>query len=73
MNMLHSITLHRGNIAVVCGGVLCGFQGWFTKVRYFNLQTGAQFSWFDPHDPYRLAEVKLGGKPALALACRFVK
>ena len=53
--------------------VISGDEDDMTKVKSYNLQTGAELSSVNHHDANGVAGVKLGGKMTLAVSCRSVK
>ena len=68
IDAITSITLLSGSTAVISGNE-AGIQ----KVKWFNLQTGAELSSLNLYDAHGVAGVKLGGKLVLAVARRLVK
>ena len=49
-------------------GVICGDEPWTRKIQRYDLQTGAELNCLNLEDAWGLAEVKLGGKLALAVS-----
>ena len=48
--------------------VMCGPEGITRKIKIYDLTTGQEFQSFSLENAYGLAEVKLNGKPALAVS-----
>ena len=53
--------------------VMCGLEGETRKIKSYDLTTGQELQSLNLEDAFRLAEVKLSGKPALAVSVRFVE
>ena len=53
--------------------VICGEEDGLTKIKSYNLHTGAEMICINLEDAFGLAEVKIGGKTALAVSLRSVE
>ena len=67
MDVISSIALLGDNVAVICGN-----EDNITKIKDYNLETGAEIISHNLEDAYGLAEVKIGDKMALAVSIRLV-
>ena len=68
IDSIYSISLLNGNMAVISGS-----EAGLRMVKSFNLQTATPLNSLNLTNAYGLAEVKLGGKTALAVSYRLVK
>ena len=49
-------------------GVICGDESWVRNIKSYDLQTGTELNCLTAKGTWGLAEVKLGGKIALAVS-----
>ena len=68
MTMISSSTVLGDNTAV-----MCGLEGKTRKIKSYDLTTGQELQNLSLENAFGLAEVKLNGKPALAVSFRFVE
>ena len=68
IDIIRSITLLRDDVAVICGE-----EDGFTKLKSYNLRNGAQLNCLSLDEAFGLAEVKIGGRSALAVSLRLVE
>ena len=68
IDVIRSITMLLDHVAVICGE-----EDGLTKIKSYNLHTGAEMICINLEDAFGLAEVKIGGKTALAVSLRSVE
>ena len=68
IDAIRSITMFLDHDAVICGE-----EDGLTKIKSYNLFTGAEMISISLEEAFGLAEVKIGGKRALAVSLRSVE